>query len=162
MFSRISIHLTRCGSISLRNHRLALPSHSYRRLFELPRRGQIRPWYRRFWPLTITFTVISAGIPIGYIIYRDFLQDQLWINKNKSSKENFDENTESVSQSELDTLLSQTQHLLNSELYLNRTSAFIVPIRLFFFIFFKTNLLHNYMKNGVLHLNGKIFLLNSN
>jgi aarF domain-containing kinase len=94
-------------------------------LSQLPRSGQIRPWYRRFWPLTITFTAVSAGIPIGYIIYRDFLRDQ-------SSEENFDENSESVSQSELDTVLSQTQQLLNSELYLNRSSAFIVPIRLFF------------------------------
>lgn len=128
MFSRLAIRLTRCGSIPLRNHRLILSSHPYRRLFELPRRGQIRPWYRRFWPLTITFTVVSTGIPIGYIIYRDFRQNQLWMNKD----ENVDENTESVSQSELDILLLQTQHLLNSELYLNRSSTFIVPIRLFF------------------------------
>jgi hypothetical protein len=125
MLSRVVIPL-------VRNSRLRFPSQPYRRLFELPRRGQIRPWYRRFWPLTITFTAVSAGIPIGYIIYRDFLRDQLWMNKDKSSEENFDENTESVSQSELDTLLSQTQQLLNSELYLNRSSAFTVPIRLFF------------------------------
>ncbi|CAF0717419.1 unnamed protein product [Adineta steineri] len=131
MFSRVAIHLTRCNSASLRNSRLVLPSHPYRRLFELPRRGQIRPWYRRFWPLTIAFTVVSTGIPIGYIVYRDFLQDS-WMKKDKTSEENFDENSESVSQSELDTLLSQTQQLLNSELYLNRSSAFIVPIRLFF------------------------------
>jgi hypothetical protein len=132
MFSRIATHLTRCGSISLRNSRLIYPLNPCRRLFELPRRGQIRPWYRRFWPLTITLTVGSASIPIGYIIYRDFLRDQLWMNRNKSSEENFDENTESVSQSELDTLISQAQQLLNSELYLNRSSIFIVPIRLFF------------------------------
>ncbi|CAF1401580.1 unnamed protein product, partial [Adineta steineri] len=131
MFSRVAIHLTRCNSASLRNSRLVLPSHPYRRLFELPRRGQIRPWYRRFWPLTIAFTVVSTGIPIGYIVYRDFLQES-WMKKDKTSEENFDENSESVSQSELDTLLSQTQQLLNSELYLNRSSAFIVPIRLFF------------------------------
>jgi len=129
MFSRLAIHLTRCSSISLRNPRLGLPSRiSYRRLFELPRRGQIRPWYRRLWPLTITFTVVSVGIPIGYTIYSNFFRDQLWMSKD----ENFDENTESVSQSELDTLLSQTQQLLNSELYLNRSSSFFVPIRLFF------------------------------
>ncbi|CAF0760742.1 unnamed protein product [Adineta steineri] len=131
MFSRVAIHLTRCNSASLRSSRLVLPSHPYRRLFELPRRGQIRPWYRRFWPLTIAFTVVSTGIPIGYIVYKDFLQES-WMKKDKTSEENFDENSESVSQSELDTLLSQTQQLLNSELYLNRSSAFIVPIRLFF------------------------------
>ncbi|CAF3547727.1 unnamed protein product [Adineta steineri] len=131
MFSRVAIHLTRCNSASLRSSRLVLPSHPYRRLFELPRRGQIRPWYRRFWPLTIAFTVVSTGIPIGYIVYRDLLQES-WMKKDKTSEENFDENSESVSQSELDTLLSQTQQLLNSELYLNRSSAFIVPIRLFF------------------------------
>ena len=107
MFSRLATHVTRCGATSLRNPRLVLPSHPCCRLFELPRRGQIRPWYRRFWPLTITFTVISAGIPIGYIIYRDFLGNQLWMNKDKKSEESFDENTESVSQSELDTLLSR-------------------------------------------------------
>ncbi|CAF0814694.1 unnamed protein product [Adineta steineri] len=131
MFSRVAIHLTRCNSASLRSSRLVLPSHPYRRLFELPRRGQIRPWYRRFWPLTIAFTVVSTGIPIGYIVYKDLLQES-WMKKDKTSEENFDENSESVSQSELDTLLSQTQQLLNSELYLNRSSAFIVPIRLFF------------------------------
>ncbi|CAF0723054.1 unnamed protein product [Rotaria sordida] len=132
MLSRVALHLTCRGSLCLRNTRLIFPSNPYRRLFELPRRGEIRPWYRRFWPLTITFTIVSAGIPICYIIYRDFPRIQLWINKDKLSQENFDENTESVTQSELDTLLSQTQQLLNSELYLNRSSAFIVPIRLFF------------------------------
>ncbi|CAF0877705.1 unnamed protein product [Rotaria sp. Silwood1] len=132
MFSRVTIHLTRRSSLCFHNPRLILPSNSYRHLFELPRRGKIRPWYRRFWPLTIAFSVVSAGVPIGYIIYRDFSQIQLWINKGKSPEENFDENTESVTQSELDKLLSQTQQLLNSELYLNRSSAFIVPIRLFF------------------------------
>jgi hypothetical protein len=132
MLSRVAIQLTRCGSIPLRNSRLITPSQPCRRLFELPRRGQIRPWYRRFWPLIITSTIVSAGIPIGYILYRDFLRDQIWLNRNQSSDESFDENTESVSQSELDTLLAQTQELLNSELYLNRSSAFIVPIRLFF------------------------------
>jgi hypothetical protein len=132
MLSRVAIHLTRCGSISLRNPRLISPSHPCRRLLGLSRSGQIRPWYRRFWPLTITFTAVSAGIPIGYVIYRDFLRDHLWMNKDKSAEETFDENTESVSQSELDTLISQTQQLLNSELYSTRSSAFIVPIRLFF------------------------------
>jgi hypothetical protein len=132
MLSRVAIHLTRCGSISLRNRRLISPSHPCRRLLGLSRSGQIRPWYHRFWPLTITFTAVSAGIPIGYVIYRDFLRDQLWMNKDKSSEETFDENTESVSQSELDILISQTQQLLNSELYSTRSSAFIVPIRLFF------------------------------
>ncbi|CAF0763056.1 unnamed protein product [Rotaria sp. Silwood1] len=132
MFSRVTIHLTRRSSLCFHNPRLILPSNSYRHLFELPRRGKIRPWYRRFWPLTIAFSVVSASVPIGYIIYRDFSQIQLWINKGKSPEENFDENTESVTQSELDKLLSQTQQLLNSELYLNRSSAFIVPIRLFF------------------------------
>jgi hypothetical protein len=125
MFSRVAIHLARCGSISLRNPGLIYPLHPCRRLLGLSRSSQIRPWYRRFWPLTITFTAVSAGIPIGYVIYRDFIRD-------KSSEETFDENTESVSQSELDILLSQTQQLLNSELYSNRSSVFIVPIRLFF------------------------------
>jgi hypothetical protein len=128
MFSRVAIPLIRCSSSSLRNPRLIFPSHPYRRLFELPRRGSLRPWYRRFWPLTIAFTTASAGISIGYIIYRD----QIWTNNNTSSEENFDENSESVPQSELDTLISQSEHLLNSELYLNRSSSFIVPIRLFF------------------------------
>ncbi|CAF2381967.1 unnamed protein product [Rotaria sp. Silwood2] len=132
MFFRVAIHLTRRGSLCLRNPRLISPSNPYRRLFELPRRGEIYPWYRRFWPLTIAFTVVSAGVPIGYIIYRDFSEIQLWINQGKSSEENFDENTESVTQNELDKLLLQTQQLLNSELYLNRSAAFIVPIRLFF------------------------------
>jgi len=126
MLSRAAIQLTRCRPISLRNPRLIYLSQPCRRLSELSRRSRIRPWYRRFWPVIIT---VSAGIPIGYIIYRDFLQDQLWWNK---SEENFDKNTESVSQSELDTLGTQTQQLLNAELYLNRSSAFIVPIRLFF------------------------------
>ncbi|CAM4855809.1 unnamed protein product [Rotaria socialis] len=132
MFSRIAAPLTRRGSLFLRTSRLIFPSNSSRRLFELPRHGVIRPWYRRFWPLTIAFTVISAGVPIGYIIYRDSLLGQLWFNKAHGSEENFDENSESVAQSELDTLLSQTQQLLDAELYLNRSSAFIVPIRLFF------------------------------
>jgi hypothetical protein len=126
MLSRAAIQLTRCRPISLRNPRLIYLSQPFRRLSELSRRSLTRPWYRRFWPVIIT---VSAGIPIGYIIYRDFLQDQLWWNK---SEENFDKNTESVSQSELDTLGTQTQQLLNAELYLNRSSAFIVPIRLFF------------------------------
>lgn len=132
MFSRVAIHLARCGSISLRNPGLIYPLHPCRRLLGLSRSSPIRPWYRRFWPLTITFTAVSAGIPIGYVIYRDFLRDQLWMNKDKSAEETFDENTESVSQSELDTLISQTQQLLNSELYSTRSSAFIIPIRLFF------------------------------
>jgi hypothetical protein len=126
MLSRAAIQLVRCSSISLRNSRHIYSSHPCRRLSELSRRGQIRPWYRRFWPVTIT---VCTGIPIGYIIYRDFLRDQLWPNK---TEENFDNNTEAVPQSELDTLITQTQQLLNSELYLNRSSMIIVPIRLFF------------------------------
>lgn len=125
MLSRVVIHLIRRGSISVRNPRLTSPLYPCRHLSQLVQPGKIRPWYRRFWPLTITFTAVSAGIPVSYIIYRDFF-------RNQSSEENFDENTESVSQSKLDTLIAQTQQLLNAELYLNRSSTFIVPIRLFF------------------------------
>lgn len=125
MLSRLTIPLIRCGSIPLRNSRLICPSSFSRRLSELPRHGLIRPWYRRFWPLTIAFTAASASVPIGYIIYRDFFQIQL-------PNEDFDQNSESVSQSELDNLRNQTQDLLDTELYLNRSSSFIVQIRLFF------------------------------
>lgn len=125
MLSRVATSFIRSGSISLRNSRLIYPSHISRRLFALPRPVQIRPWYRRFWPLTIAVSAATASIPVGYILYCDYIQNQV-------PDENFDENTESVSQSELDNLLNQTQNLLNSELYLNRSSSFIVPIRLFF------------------------------
>lgn len=125
MLSRLTNPLIRCGSISLRNSRAIYPSPFVRRLSELPRRGLIRPWYRRFWPLTIAITAASASVPISYIIYRDFFQIQL-------PNEDFDENSESVSQSELDNLRNQTENLLNTELYLHRSSAIIVPIRLFF------------------------------
>ena len=125
MLSRVATSFIRSGSISLRNSRLISPSNISRRLSELSRRGQIRPWYRRFWPLTLTVGVATASIPVGYILYRDYFQSQL-------PAESFDENTESVSQSELDNLLNQTENLLNSELYLNRSSTILVPIRLFF------------------------------
>ena len=117
MLSRVATSFIRSSSIS--------PSHISRRLSELPRRVQIRPWYRRFWPLTIAVSAATASIPVGYILYCDYFQSQV-------PEENFDENTESVPQSELDNLLSQTQNLLNSELYLNRSSTLLVPIRLFF------------------------------
>lgn len=117
MLSRVATSFIRSSSIS--------PSHISRRLSELSRRVQIRPWYRRFWPLTIAVSAATASIPVGYILYCDYFQSQV-------PEENFDENTESVPQSELDNLLSQTQNLLNSELYLNRSSTLLVPIRLFF------------------------------
>jgi hypothetical protein len=126
MLSRAATQLVRFSSIPLRNPRLIYSANPCRRLSELTRRSVIRPWYRRFLPVAIT---ISAGIPVGYVIYREFLRDQIWFNK---IEENFDENTESVTQSELDRLTAQTQQVLNAELYLNRSSAFIVPIRLFF------------------------------
>ena len=117
MLSRVATSFIRSSSIS--------PSHISRRLSELSRRVQIRPWYRRFWPLTIAVSAATASIPVGYILYCDYFQSQV-------PEENFDENTESVPQSELDNLLNQTQNLLNSELYLNRSSTLLVPIRLFF------------------------------
>ncbi|CAF1356618.1 unnamed protein product, partial [Adineta ricciae] len=127
MLPRITSHLVRYSSAYIRHSRLVLRSPSHRYLSKLPRHGHIRPWYRRFWPLTIT--VVSAGIPIGYVIYGNYLFPLIQADR---KEENIDENTESVPQSELDKLLSQTQHLLNSELYTNRSSAFLVPIRLFF------------------------------
>ena len=128
MYSRAAIHLTRCGSSSLRRSQLILRSHPTRCLFELPRRGQIRPWYRRFWPLAIA----SVGLPTGYLVYRNVLYDQIWTSEKSSLEESFDDNSESVSQSELDSLLSQTQQLLDAELYSTRSSSFLVPLRLFF------------------------------
>lgn len=128
MYSRLGVQLTRCGSSSLRRSRLILCSQPVRCLFELPRRGQLRPWYRRFWPLAIG----SVGIPASYLIYRHVLYDQIWNSEKTLFEENFDENSESVSQSELDSLLSQTQRLLDAELYSTRSSTFLVPLRLFF------------------------------
>ena len=72
------------------------------------------------------------GIPAGYLIYRHVLYDQIWNSEKTLFEENFDENSESVSQSELDSLLSQTQQLLDAELYSTRSSTFLVPLRLFF------------------------------
>lgn len=123
MLSRLATQYARHPISVLRHSRRIFPLHPSRRLTDLSKRPLTRPRYGRFWPLTITCAVISAGIPIGYILYRDLTDPK---------EENFDDNTESVSQSELDTLLAQTQHLLNSELYLNRSSVFFVPIRLFF------------------------------
>ena len=129
MLFRLGFRLAGGSSVLLRTSRPIRPS---RHLFELPRRGQVRPWYRRFWPLTITLTAASASIPLGYIIYRDVLPNQHWLHKDDLAEESFDQNSESVSQSELDTLLQQTQELLNSELYSTRSSSIIVPLRLFF------------------------------
>ena len=104
MFSRFVVQLIRSNS-----HHLRLNFSS--------------KTYRRCWPWTMTFIVISAGVPVSYIFYRNLLQHHLWINKS------FVENTESVSQSELDRLRLHTQNLLNIELY---SSNFIIPIRLLF------------------------------
>lgn len=132
MFYRVGIHSARRSLLSVCNARPFFYLKPSRKLVNLPNRGVIRPWYRRFWPLTITFTVASASIPVGYIIYKDFLENQLWFNDRQAPKENFDENSECVTQSELDELLSQTEQLLNAEIYSTRSSNFIVPIRLFF------------------------------
>lgn len=114
MLCRLAIQCARRQTLNLRH---------CRRLTHVA----VRPWYRRVWPIAVG--LVSASLPISYIIY----QNSIGFNKNnKFEEEDFDHNSESVSQSELDRLLTQTEQLLNSELYQNRSSIVLVPLRLFF------------------------------
>lgn len=86
-------------------------------------RRVVRPWYRRLWPLAIGCTVVTTtSLPIGYFIYRNCFHQSL----------TSDENTESVSQAELDQILSETERILNDELYSTRSSRIFTCIRLVF------------------------------
>lgn len=123
MFSRVIHPVSRRSSIYFRQR---IFRENSRQLSELLGRGHVRPWYRRVLPLTIVLSAGASSIPISLFIYRKYFP------LDETNEENFDQNSESVSQNELDALLNQTQRLLDQEIYRTRSSAFFVPIRLFF------------------------------